>query len=65
MTAFVAVVSLLVSVVLLPIPGGVVFAPFAFGLFLLALAGVLAGSDRPAGQPERAADPRRGRPNGS
>jgi hypothetical protein len=54
--AGVALVSLLVSVVLLPIPGGVVFAPFAFGLFLLALAGVLAGRDRPARRPDRPAD---------
>ena len=42
-SAFVAVASLLVTVALLPLPGGVLFAMFSFGLFLLALGGVFAG----------------------
>ena len=42
-SAFVAVASLMVTVALLPVPGGVLFAMFTFGIFLLALGGVLAG----------------------
>ena len=43
MNALVAVLSLLGSLVLLLVPGGVLFAPFSLGLFLLALTGVLGG----------------------
>jgi hypothetical protein len=41
MSAIVALVSLLLAVASLPVPGGVIFAPFLFGLFLLSLAGVV------------------------
>jgi hypothetical protein len=65
MSALVAVVSLFLSVALLPVPGGVVFAPFLLGLSLLALVGVLAGlKDRTVRQHDPALDPRRWR-NGS
>jgi hypothetical protein len=37
--------SLVLTVALLPVPGGVVLAPFTFGLFLFALVGVLAGRE--------------------
>jgi hypothetical protein len=44
MYALIAVASLaLTAASLLAIPVGVVFAPFTFGLFLLALVGVLGG----------------------
>ena len=38
-----AIPSLVLTVALLPLPGGVVFAMFSFGLFLLAMLGVFAG----------------------
>lgn len=47
MTVFsglIAIVSLLATIALLPVPGGVLFAPFSFGLFLLALAGTVSGA---------------------
>jgi len=43
MSALIAVGSLVVLVALLIAPGGVLLAPFVFGVFLLALAGVLGG----------------------
>lgn len=43
MSALLAVLSLLGSLALLLVPGGVLFVPFTLGLFLLALTGVLGG----------------------
>ena len=61
-SAFVAVASLFLTVALLPVPGGVLFAMFTFGLFLLALGGVFAGlEDRTVGRRETSMDPRRWR----
>ena len=58
-SAFVAVGSLFLTVALLPVPGGVLFAMFTFGLFLLALGGVFAGlEDRTVSQRETSTDPR-------
>jgi hypothetical protein len=46
MSAVVAAVSLFLTVAsLLAIPVGAIFAPFLFGLFLLALVGVFGGLD--------------------
>jgi hypothetical protein len=66
MSALVAVVSLFLLVASLPVFGiGVLFALFLFGLFLLALVGVLAGlEDRTVRQHDPVLDPRRWR-NGS
>jgi hypothetical protein len=66
MSAVLAAVSLLLTVAsLLAIPVGAIFAPFLFGLFLLALVGVLGGlGDRTVRQREPVLDPRRWR-NGS
>jgi hypothetical protein len=62
MSAVVAVTCLLLSLALLPVPGGVVFAPFLFGLFLLALLGVFAGlEDRSVRSRQPAMDPRKWR----
>jgi hypothetical protein len=62
MSALVAVVSLALAVALLPVPGGVLFSPFLFGLFLLALVGVFAGlEDRSVRRHEPVLDPRRWR----
>ena len=63
MSAPVAVVSLLLTVALLPVPGGVIFAPFTFGLFLLSLVGVLRGLDRRVRQKNPRVDPTRWRGN--
>ena len=58
-SAFVAVACLLVTVALLPLPGGVLFAMFSFGLFLLALGGVFAGlENRTVRQHDASTDPR-------
>jgi hypothetical protein len=66
MSALVAVVSLFLLVVSLPVIGvGVLVAPFLLGLFLLALVGVLGGlKDRTVRQHNPAMNPRRWR-NGS
>jgi hypothetical protein len=61
LSGLVATGSLLLTLALLPVPGGVLFAPFTFGLFVLALAGVLAGredlyADRGQPQPRREAE---------
>jgi hypothetical protein len=65
MSALVAVLALVLTVALLPVPGGVLFAPFAFGLFLLSLVGVLGGlRDRKVRQHHPMLDPTRWR-NGS
>ena len=59
MSAFVAVASLVVTVALLPVPGGVLFAPFSLGLSLLALVAVLGGlEDRTVRQRAPAMNPR-------
>ena len=64
MSAFVVVASLVVTVALLPVPGGVVFAPFSLGLALLALVGVLTGvEDRTVRQRDPAMKPRGWRDN--
>jgi hypothetical protein len=44
MNALVAVLSLLGTLALLLVPGGVLLVPFTLGGFLLALTGVLEGS---------------------
>jgi hypothetical protein len=62
LSGLLALVSLLVTIVLLPVPGGVLFAPFTFGLFLLALAGVVDGaSDHRVRQRDPRTDPTRWR----
>jgi hypothetical protein len=59
LSAFGAIASLLLTVALLPVPGGVLFAMFSFGVFLLALGGVFAGlEDRTVRQRETSMDPR-------
>ena len=40
-----ALLGLVLTVVLLSVPGGVLFAPLTFALFLFGLAGVLLGSE--------------------
>ena len=45
LSSFVAVGSLLLAAALLPVVGAVLIAFFLFGLFLLALVGVLAGGE--------------------
>jgi hypothetical protein len=62
MIAAFAVTCLLLSLALLPVPGGVVFAPFLFGLFLLALLGVFGGlEDRRVRDHKPAMNPRKWR----
>ena len=62
MSALVAVVSLALAVAALPVPGGVIFAPFLFGLFLLSLAAVVGGlRNRAVRQHDPVLDPRRWR----
>ena len=64
-SAFVAVASLFLTVALLPVPGGVLFAMFTFGMFLLAMGGVFAGlEDRTVSRRDVSVDPTRWR-NGS
>ncbi len=59
MIAFVAVSSLALTLGVLLVPGGVLLAPFTFGAFLLALAGVLGGvGDRTGRQHEPNSNPR-------
>jgi hypothetical protein len=43
MSALAAVLSLVLSLALLLVPGGVLFLPLSLGGFLVSLAGVLAG----------------------
>jgi multisubunit Na+/H+ antiporter MnhB subunit len=45
LSSLVALVSLALTIVLLPVPGGAFFAMVTFGLFLLALVGVIGGMD--------------------
>lgn len=59
---FLAVAALFSTVATLPIIGGALFAPFLFGLFLLALLGVLARLDhRTVRQHNPSMNPRRWR----
>jgi hypothetical protein len=54
-----AAAALFLTVATIPIVGGVLFAFFLFGLFLLALVGVLAGlDDRTVRQRNRAMNPK-------
>ena len=58
LSSLVAVGSLFAAVALLPVIGDVVFAVFLFGLFLLALVGVLSGvEDRTVRQHNPEMDP--------
>lgn len=62
---YVAVAALFLSVATLPVWGGALFALFLFGLFLLALVGVIGGlEDRTVRQRDVVLDPERWR-NGS
>lgn len=45
LSSLVALVSLALTIILLPVPGGALFAMVTFGLFLLALVGVIGGMD--------------------
>lgn len=59
MSVLVAVVSLFAALALLVVPGGVLFAPFALGLSLLALVGALGGlEDRTVRQHDPPMNPR-------
>jgi hypothetical protein len=59
---YLALGTLLLTVAALPVVGGVLFAMFSFGLFLLALAGVLGGlKDQTVRQHDPAMEPRRWR----
>jgi hypothetical protein len=59
MSVLVAVVSLFAALALLLVPGGVLFAPFALGLSLLALVGALGGlEDRTVRQHDPPMNPR-------
>jgi hypothetical protein len=54
--------ALFLTIAALVVMGGVIFAPFLFGLFLLALVGVLGGlKDRAVRQHNPAMNPRRWR----
>jgi hypothetical protein len=65
MSAFVAVTSLLLAIAFVPVVGGVLISMLLFGLFLLALVGVLAGvDDRTVRQHDPAMNPKGWR-NGS
>jgi len=65
LSAVVAVGSLFGAVAFVPLIGGVLFAGILFGLFLLALVGVIGGlEDHSVRQQEPAMDPRSWR-NGS
>jgi hypothetical protein len=62
---YLTVAALFLTVATLPVWGGVLFALFLFGLFLLALVGVLGGlEDRTVRQHDPVLDPARWR-NGS
>jgi hypothetical protein len=57
-SAVVAVMSLFLAVALVPVVGGILFTMLLFGLFLLALVGVLAGlDDRSVPQHDPVLDP--------
>jgi hypothetical protein len=59
---YLAVAALFLAVATLPVLGGALFALFLFGLFLLALVGVLGGlEDRTVRQHDPVFDPRRWR----
>jgi hypothetical protein len=62
MAALIAVLSLLGSLALLLVPGGVLLVPFTLGGFLLALTGVLGGlENRTVVQHDPEMNPRRWR----
>jgi hypothetical protein len=62
---FLAVAALLLTAAAIPVVGGALFALLLFGLFLLALVGVLGGlENRTVRQHDPVLDPRRWR-NGS
>jgi hypothetical protein len=57
-SAVVATLSLLLTLALLPVPGGIILAIFPLGLFALALLGVLAGlEDRTVRQHDPSMNP--------
>jgi hypothetical protein len=59
---YLALMALFLTIAALVVMGGVIFAPFLFGLFLLALVGVLGGlKDRTVRQHNPAMNPRRWR----
>jgi hypothetical protein len=59
LSSLVAAASLFFTVALLAVPGGVLFAMFTFGLFMLALTGVFAGlEDRTVLERKPYADPK-------
>jgi hypothetical protein len=58
LSSLVAVITLILTVVFIPMVGGVIFAMVFFGLFLLALVGVLGGvEDRRVRQHNPSLDP--------
>jgi hypothetical protein len=62
MAGAVAILGLALTVALLPVPGGVLFAPLPFLLFLAGLVGVFVGQeDRTVRQHNPAMNPRRWR----
>jgi hypothetical protein len=62
LSSFVSVASLFGAVALVPVIGGVLFALFLFGLFLLALVGIIGGlEDRTVRQHDPATDPKKWR----
>jgi uncharacterized protein (DUF58 family) len=59
---YLALMALFLTIAALVVMGGVIFVPFLFGLFLLALVGVLGGlKDRTVRQHNPAMNPRRWR----
>jgi hypothetical protein len=59
LTSLVAVVSLILTVAFIPVVGGVIFSMVFFGLFLLALVGVVGGlEDRTVRQHNPSMNPR-------
>ena len=59
LSSLAAVVSLILTVAFIPIVGGVIFAMVFFGLFLLALVGVIGGlEDRTVRQRNPSMNPR-------
>jgi hypothetical protein len=66
LNSLLALFSLALTIALLPVPGGAIFAPFTFGLFLLALGGVMSGLDDHDVRPRRTTmDPSGWRDSGS
>jgi hypothetical protein len=62
LTSLVAVVCLILTVAFIPVVGGVIFSMVFFGLFLLALVGVVGGvEDRTVRQHNPSMNPRKWR----